>query len=149
MQSVIRCFVQEQNPLGKVAGLWMKLLEDAALQQTDVAAGFSELLAVKDAVDVQKVKKAAFLAASAMKNFSVGELERAAPPLASKTPAPMLFSNLFPSDSQKIHYGSGFHTYGHPRRCAPAHLSCTASELNYLHEQVPNGLLGAAKALLN
>lgn len=45
--------------------------------QVDVAGGFSELLARKDAAAITKAKKAAFLAASAMKNFAVPELESA------------------------------------------------------------------------
>lgn len=57
--------------------------------QVDAAAGFSELLASKDAAAITKAKKAAFLAASAMKNFAVPELESARPPADSaveKTP---------------------------------------------------------------
>ena len=54
-------------------------MEGVAVKQVDVVAAFSELLATKDASDIQKAKKAAFLAASAMKTFAVQELERAAP----------------------------------------------------------------------
>lgn len=58
--------------------LWSKAVEGAAVKQVDVAAALSELLATKDAGDIQKAKKAAFLAASAMKTFAVQELERVA-----------------------------------------------------------------------
>jgi anthranilate phosphoribosyltransferase len=71
--------LQEPKHDGKLADLWVSALEGAALKQTEMAGAFSELLASKDTADVQKIKKAAFLAASAMKNFAVEELERAAP----------------------------------------------------------------------
>ncbi len=55
------------------------MLEEAGLQEVDVGAAFSELLASKGAQEVTKAKKAAYLAASAMKNFAVPELESARP----------------------------------------------------------------------
>lgn len=68
---------QDTKHEGKLAELWSLALKDAALKQTDVAAALSELLATKDAADIQKAKKAAFLAANVMKSFAVQELERA------------------------------------------------------------------------
>ncbi|KAK9903552.1 hypothetical protein WJX75_008667 [Coccomyxa subellipsoidea] len=73
---VLGALIKEPKHDGKLADLWVSALEGAALKQTEMAGAFSELLASKDTADVQKIKKAAFLAASAMKNFAVEELER-------------------------------------------------------------------------
>ncbi|CAL8465250.1 g4785 [Coccomyxa elongata] len=73
---VLGALQKESKQEGKLAELWSKAVEGAAVKQVDVAAALSELLATKDAGDIQKAKKAAFLAASAMKTFAVQELER-------------------------------------------------------------------------
>ena len=62
-----------------MAEVWNAALDAAGVAQVDVARGWSELLARKDEAAVTKVRKAAFLAAGAMRNFAVPELESAPP----------------------------------------------------------------------
>ena len=64
---------------GKLAELWAEELSGSSLPTTDIAPGLGEVFAAKDAAEVTYVKKAAFLAASAMQKFFVQELERARP----------------------------------------------------------------------
>ena len=64
---------------GKLAELWAERLSESALPTADIAPGLGEVFAAKDAAEVTCVKKAAFLAASAMQKFFVQELERARP----------------------------------------------------------------------
>ena len=67
--------LQEANLPGKLSGLWTAAVESSGLEQADVSGALSELLASKDAADVQKAKKAAFLAASVMQKHAVPRLE--------------------------------------------------------------------------
>ena len=67
--------LQESKPQGKLSEVWAPALEASGVAQADVSAALSELLAPKDAADIQKAKKAAFLAASVMQKRAVPELE--------------------------------------------------------------------------
>ena len=67
--------LQEANQPGKLSGLWTAAMGSSGLAQADVSGALSELLASKDAADVQKAKKAAFLAASVMQKHAVPRLE--------------------------------------------------------------------------
>ena len=69
------CWLQEANQPGKLSGLWSAAVASSGLEQADVSGALSELLASKDAADVQKAKKAAFLAASVMQKHAVPRLE--------------------------------------------------------------------------
>ncbi|CAK0786832.1 hypothetical protein CVIRNUC_010046 [Coccomyxa viridis] len=66
---------KEANQPGKLSGLWTAAMGSSGLAQADVSGALSELLASKDAADVQKAKKAAFLAASIMQKHAVPRLE--------------------------------------------------------------------------
>lgn len=81
--------IQEKQE-GKLGELWSSMLQEAEVKQVDVAAAFSQLLASKGPQDITKAKKAAFLAASAMKNFAVPELESELP----RTSPHLGFQNL-------------------------------------------------------
>ena len=67
--------MQESKPQGKLSEVWAPALEASGVAQADVSAALSEVLASKDAADIQKAKKAAFLAASVMQKRAVPELE--------------------------------------------------------------------------
>ena len=67
--------LQEASQPGKLSGLWSAAVQSSGLEQADVSGALSELLASKDAADVQKAKKAAFLAASVMQKHAVPRLE--------------------------------------------------------------------------
>ena len=71
--------LQEANQPGKLSGLWSAAVQSSGLEQADVSGALSELLASKDAADVQKAKKAAFLAASVMQKHAVPRLESERP----------------------------------------------------------------------
>ena len=75
--------MQESKPQGKLSEVWAPALEASGVAQADVSAALSEVLASKDAADIQKAKKAAFLAASVMQKRAVPELE--SEPLQSAT----------------------------------------------------------------
>ena len=68
-------YLQEANLRGKLSGLWTAAVASSGLEQADVSGALSTLLASKDAADVQKAKKAAFLAASVMQKHAVPRLE--------------------------------------------------------------------------
>ena len=69
--------MQEKAQEGKVVEVWNAALGESGVAQVDVARGWSELLARKDEAAITKARKAAFLAAGAMRNFAVPELESA------------------------------------------------------------------------
>ncbi|EFJ08291.1 hypothetical protein SELMODRAFT_269691 [Selaginella moellendorffii] len=54
---------------------WDELLSSSRLEKVDVAAGLCEMFAVKDESEINNVKKAAYLSATAMKTFVVPKLE--------------------------------------------------------------------------
>jgi len=70
---------------GKLAEVWADSLASSGLPMADVAGGLGEVFAAKDAAEVTCVKKAAFLAGSAMQKFFVQELERALAPFHDQT----------------------------------------------------------------
>lgn len=66
---------QENKPQGKLSEVWASALDASGAAQADISAALSELLASKDAADIHKAKKAAFLGASVMQKRAVPELE--------------------------------------------------------------------------
>jgi nucleosome binding factor SPN SPT16 subunit len=58
-----------------LADLWTAAFEKSGLPVTDVSVGLGNLFSVKDASEQTCAKKSALLAASAMKNFAVNQLE--------------------------------------------------------------------------
>ena len=69
--------IQEAKPQGKIAEVFASALEASGVEQGDATAALSELLASKDTAEIQKAKKAAFLAASVMQKHAVPKLESA------------------------------------------------------------------------
>lgn len=65
----------QEKPEGKVAELWLQKLGDSGLATTDVAPGLARVFAVKDKEEIQNVRRAAFLAASVMRNYAIPYLE--------------------------------------------------------------------------
>jgi hypothetical protein len=73
--------MQEAKSQGKIAQVFATALEASGVEQGDATAALSELLASKDAAEIQKAKKAAFLAASVMQKHAVPKLESAQLPV--------------------------------------------------------------------
>ncbi|MCL7052093.1 hypothetical protein MKW94_008848 [Papaver nudicaule] len=69
-------YLAREAPEGNLLELWSDKLKTSGLQLADVTSGFTELFAVKDNTEITNVKKAAFLASSAMKTFVVPKLEK-------------------------------------------------------------------------
>ncbi|KAH7849396.1 hypothetical protein Vadar_017225 [Vaccinium darrowii] len=88
MDALLRaiCAQSKSNPIvgyiareaseGILLEAWAEKLKNSNLQLADITSGFSDLFAVKDHEEVTNVKKAAFLAATVMKNFVVHRLEK-------------------------------------------------------------------------
>ncbi|XP_029116735.1 FACT complex subunit SPT16 [Elaeis guineensis] len=70
-------YIAKEAPEGKLLETWSEKLGGSTLQLTDVTPGFSGLFAVKDAIELICVRKAAYLTSSVMKNFVVPKLEKA------------------------------------------------------------------------
>eukprot|EP00884_Botryococcus_braunii_P008701 jgi/Botrbrau1/17832/Bobra.0127s0076.1 len=65
----------KDKPDGKLADLWNSTFEKSGLPTTDVSLGVGNLFSVKDTSEQTCAKKSALLAASAMKNYAVIQLE--------------------------------------------------------------------------
>ncbi|KAK8968380.1 FACT complex subunit SPT16 [Platanthera guangdongensis] len=68
--------IQKEEPEGKLLEIWAEKLAGSSLQLADITNGFSELFAVKDASELNCVRKAAYLTSTVMKNFVVPKLEQ-------------------------------------------------------------------------
>ncbi|GFQ03912.1 fact complex subunit spt16 [Phtheirospermum japonicum] len=69
-------WLAKEAPEGKLLELWLDKLKGSGLQLSDVSSGLSDLFAVKDKSEITCIKKAAYLTASAMKNFVVPKVEK-------------------------------------------------------------------------
>ncbi|KAA8536705.1 hypothetical protein F0562_029183 [Nyssa sinensis] len=69
-------YIAREAPEGNLLETWAEKLKNSSLQLSDITNGLSDLFAVKDNGEITNVKKAAFLSASAMKNFVVPKLEQ-------------------------------------------------------------------------
>ncbi|XP_059648380.1 FACT complex subunit SPT16-like [Cornus florida] len=69
-------YIARETPEGNLLETWAEKLKNSSLQLIDITNGLSDLFAVKDSSEITNVKKAAFLTASAMKNFVVPKLEK-------------------------------------------------------------------------
>lgn len=72
---VVGCIAREA-PEGKLLEKWAEKLNNSGLQLSDITNGLADLFAVKDLDELTNVKKASYLAASAMKHFVVPKLEK-------------------------------------------------------------------------
>ncbi|KAL0916492.1 hypothetical protein M5K25_014012 [Dendrobium thyrsiflorum] len=68
--------IQREEPEGKLMESWLEKLGGSNVQLSDITAGFSELFAIKDASELNCVRKAAYLTSTVMKNFVVPKLEQ-------------------------------------------------------------------------
>lgn len=68
--------IVREAPEGKLLEKWAEKLKNSGFELVDVTNGLSELFAVKDQNELTFIKKAAYLTASAMKNYVVPKLER-------------------------------------------------------------------------
>ncbi|KAL3643030.1 FACT complex subunit spt16 [Castilleja foliolosa] len=69
-------WLAKEAPEGKLMELWLDKLKGSGLQLSDISSGLSDLFAVKDKSEITCIKKAAYLTASAMKNFVVPKVEK-------------------------------------------------------------------------
>ncbi|XP_059648386.1 FACT complex subunit SPT16-like [Cornus florida] len=69
-------YIARETPEGNLLETWAEKLKNSSLQLIDMTNGLSDVFAVKDSSEITNVKKAAFLTASAMKNFVVPKLEK-------------------------------------------------------------------------
>ncbi|KAA8545293.1 hypothetical protein F0562_020077 [Nyssa sinensis] len=69
-------YIAREAPEGNLLETWSEKLNNSGLQVSDITNGLSDLFAVKDSGEITNLKKAAFLTASAMKNFVVPNLEK-------------------------------------------------------------------------
>ena len=65
----------QDKPEGKLTDLWTAELAKSELQTVDVASGVAAVLSVKDEDEIKHTKKAGYMAARVMKDFTVAELE--------------------------------------------------------------------------
>uniref|UniRef100_A0A0D6QWA7 FACT complex subunit n=1 Tax=Araucaria cunninghamii TaxID=56994 RepID=A0A0D6QWA7_ARACU len=68
-------WIAKEAPEGQLIEAWAEKLKGSGFQLVDVGAGFSEIFAVKDEMEITNIKKAAFLSASVLKNVVVPRLE--------------------------------------------------------------------------
>ncbi|KVH89908.1 FACT complex subunit SPT16 isoform X1 [Cynara cardunculus var. scolymus] len=69
-------YIAREAPEGKLLERWTEKMKDSSLQLCDITNGLADLFAVKEAGEITNVKKAAYLTASAMKQFVVPKLEK-------------------------------------------------------------------------
>ncbi|XXG78501.1 hypothetical protein AAC387_Pa08g2436 [Persea americana] len=69
-------YIAKELPEGKLLESWTEKLKTSDFQLFDTTNAFSKLFAVKEAIEITNVKKAAFLTASVMKHFVVPKLEK-------------------------------------------------------------------------
>ena len=65
----------QDKPEGKLTDMWAAELTKSELQTVDVASGVAAVLSVKDEDEIKHTKKAGYMAARVMKDFTVAELE--------------------------------------------------------------------------
>eukprot|EP00891_Asterochloris_glomerata_P001119 jgi/Astpho2/1119/Aster-07668 len=65
----------KDKPEGKLTDMWAAELAKSELQTVDVASGVAAVLSVKDEDEIKHTKKAGYMAARVMKDFTVAELE--------------------------------------------------------------------------
>lgn len=73
-QAVVGSLPKEKGITGAVPETWSRLIGASTLQVVDIAPGLGEVMAMKDEEEITCVKKAAYLASSAM-NFAVKQVE--------------------------------------------------------------------------
>nr|GEU86794.1 FACT complex subunit SPT16-like [Tanacetum cinerariifolium] len=69
-------YISREAPEGKLLESWMDKLKSSGIKLADVTNGLADLFALKEAGELQNVKKAAYLTASAMKVHVVPKLEK-------------------------------------------------------------------------
>lgn len=68
-------WLSKEAPEGAFMERWAELLNDSGFKLVDASSGLSEVFAVKDEMEIQNIRKAAFLCASVLKNYVVPKLE--------------------------------------------------------------------------
>ncbi|KAK9049570.1 hypothetical protein SSX86_031461 [Deinandra increscens subsp. villosa] len=76
LDSPVLGYIAREGPEGKLLEKWTEKIKSSGLQLSDITNGLADLFAFKEAVELTNVKKAAYLTASAMKQFVVPKLEK-------------------------------------------------------------------------
>ncbi|XP_076914841.1 FACT complex subunit SPT16-like [Bidens hawaiensis] len=76
VDSPVLGYIAKELPEGKLLETWSEKIKSSGLTLSDVTNGLADLFASKDPGELINVKKAAYLTASAMKQFVVPKLER-------------------------------------------------------------------------
>ncbi|KAK6777074.1 hypothetical protein RDI58_023791 [Solanum bulbocastanum] len=74
--TVVIGYIAREAPEGKLLEIWTDKMRNSSLTLSDISNGLADLFAVKEQNEIVNVKKAAYLTASAMKNFVVPKLEK-------------------------------------------------------------------------
>lgn len=74
--SIVIGYIAKEAPEGKLLEIWTDKMKNSSLPLSDISNGLADLFAVKEQSEIINVKKAAYLTASAMKNFVVPKLEK-------------------------------------------------------------------------
>ncbi|CAN4117731.1 unnamed protein product [Withania somnifera] len=69
-------YIAREAPEGKLLEIWADKIKNSSIPLSDISNGLSDLFSVKEQSEIINVKKAAYLTASAMKNFVVPKLEK-------------------------------------------------------------------------
>ncbi|XP_009615496.1 FACT complex subunit SPT16-like [Nicotiana tomentosiformis] len=69
-------YIAKEAPEGKLLEIWTDKMRNSSLPLSDITNGLANLFAVKDQSEIINVKKAAYLTASALKNYVVPKLEK-------------------------------------------------------------------------
>ncbi|KAI3823750.1 hypothetical protein L1987_05191 [Smallanthus sonchifolius] len=76
LDSPVLGYIAKEAPEGKLLQKWTEKMKSSGLQLSDITNGLADLFAVKEGGELTNVKKAAYLTASAMKQFVVPKLEK-------------------------------------------------------------------------
>ena len=69
-------YIAREAPEGNLLEKWTEKLKSSSMQLSDITNGLADLFAMKETGEITNVKKAAYLTASAMKQFVVPKLEK-------------------------------------------------------------------------
>ncbi|VFQ79002.1 unnamed protein product [Cuscuta campestris] len=76
LKSPVVGYIAKEAPEGKLLEMWADKLTNSGLQLGDITHGISDILAIKDPMEIQNARKAAYLTASRMKYCVVPKLEK-------------------------------------------------------------------------
>ncbi|VFQ74237.1 unnamed protein product [Cuscuta campestris] len=76
LKSPVVGYIAKEAPEGKLLEMWADKLKNSGLPRGDITHGISDILALKDRMEIMNVRKAAYLSASTLKYCVVPKLVR-------------------------------------------------------------------------